>query len=190
MPFYHWWRRRESNPRPKVTWYSFLRVQPVYWRFPSRAADRQAARYGSHYAVTGRVAPLRSRSPLIDASLPTAVLRGKTGSLIRPPTQLYCCRLLFKIAGFIAGPHRYSLTIPHNPRRSLYAPVCECFILYVIYSAMSSWHGCQFCPRDTFRRQRSCIFAQKLVVLYYYTTPKEGSPCRKITRAAIGRSTG
>lgn len=29
----------------------------------------------------------------------------------------------FKIAGFIAGPHRYSLTVPHDPRRNLYAPV-------------------------------------------------------------------
>ena len=56
-------------------------------RFPSRIADRQAMRYGSHYAVTSGVAPCRSRSPLIDASLPTAVLRGKTGSLIKPPTQ-------------------------------------------------------------------------------------------------------
>ena len=73
-------------------------------RFPSRIADRQAMRYGSHYGVTESVATLRSRSPLIDASLPTAVLRGKTGSLIKPPTQRYCCRLLFKSAGFIAGP--------------------------------------------------------------------------------------
>ena len=73
-------------------------------RFPSRIADRQAMRYGSHYGVTSGVAPCRSRSPLIDASLPTAVLRGKTGGLIRLPTQRYCCRLLFKSAGFIAGP--------------------------------------------------------------------------------------
>ena len=103
-----------------------IRLSPsaaVLFRFPSRAAERQAARYGSHYAVTVGVAPRRSRSPLIDASLPTAVLRGKTGSLIRPPRQQYCCRLFFKIAGFIAGPHRYSLTVPHNPRRNLYAPV-------------------------------------------------------------------
>ncbi len=71
--------------------------------FPSRIADRQAMRYGSHYAVTESVATLRSRSPLIDASLPTAVLRGKTGSLIRPPTQLYCCRLLFKKYRFYSG---------------------------------------------------------------------------------------
>ena len=55
--------------------------------FPSRIAERQAMRYGSHYGVTEGVATLRSRSPLIDASHPTAVLRGKTGSLIRPPTQ-------------------------------------------------------------------------------------------------------
>ena len=100
-------------------------------RFPSRIADRQAIRYGSHYAVTVGVAPHRSRSPLIDASLPAAVLRGKTGSLIRPPTQLYCCRLLFKSTDFIAVPHRYSLTVPHNPRRNLYAPVwCESFPYY------------------------------------------------------------
>ena len=106
-------------------------------RFPSRIADRQAMRYGSHYAVTGRVAPLRSRSPLIDASLPTAVLRGKTGSLIRPPTQLYCCRLLFKIADFTAGRHRYSLTVPHNPRRNLYAPVwCESFPYYTDFTSL------------------------------------------------------
>ena len=76
----------------------------VLLRFPSRIAERQAMRYGSHYAVTVGVAPRRSRSPLIDASLPTAVLRGKTGSLIKPPTQRSCCRLLFKSAGFIAGP--------------------------------------------------------------------------------------
>ena len=56
--------------------------------FPSRIAGRQAMRYGSHYAVAEGVAPRRSRSLLIDASLPAAVLRGKTGSLIRPPAQL------------------------------------------------------------------------------------------------------
>ena len=66
-------------------------------RFPSRIADRQAIRYGSHYAVTVGVAPRRSRSPLIDASLPAAVLRGKTGSLIRPPRQQYCCRLFLRL---------------------------------------------------------------------------------------------
>ena len=55
------------------------------FRFPSCAAGRQATHYGSHYAVTGRVAPLRSRSPLIDAPLPVAVLRGRTGGLIKPP---------------------------------------------------------------------------------------------------------
>ena len=56
--------------------------------FPSRIAERQAMRYGSHYAVTVGVAPLRSRSPLIDAPLPVAVLRGRTGGLIKPPEQL------------------------------------------------------------------------------------------------------
>ena len=65
--------------------------------FPSRIAVRQAMRYGSHYAVTPGVAPRRSRSPLIDASLPAAVLRGKTGSLIRPPTQQCCCRLILRL---------------------------------------------------------------------------------------------
>ena len=64
--------------------------------FPSRIAERQAMRYGSHYAVTVGVAPHRSRSPLIDAPHPAAVLRGRTGGLIKPPRQLYCCRLLFK----------------------------------------------------------------------------------------------
>ena len=73
-------------------------------RFPSRIADRQAMRYGSHYAVTSGVAPCRSRSPLFDAPHPAAVLRGRTGGLIKPPRQRYCCRLLFKSAGFIAGP--------------------------------------------------------------------------------------
>ena len=68
--------------------------------FPSRIAERQAMRYGSHYGVTRGVAPPRSRSPLIDASLPTAVLRGKTGGLIKPPRQRYCCRLLFKNCRF------------------------------------------------------------------------------------------
>ena len=57
-------------------------------RFPSRSAERQAMRYGSHYAVTVGVATLRSRSPLIDAPLPVAVFRGRTGSLIKPPEQL------------------------------------------------------------------------------------------------------
>ena len=57
-------------------------------RFPSHIADGQAMRYGSHYAVTVGVAPLRSRSPLIDAPLPVAVLRGRTGGLIKPPEQL------------------------------------------------------------------------------------------------------
>jgi hypothetical protein len=65
-------------------------------RFPSRIAERQAMRYGSHYAVTVGVAPRRSRSPLIDAPHPAAVLRGRTGGLIKPPRQRYCCRLLFK----------------------------------------------------------------------------------------------
>ena len=58
-----------------------IRLSPsaaVRFRFPSRTAEWQAVRYGSHYAVTGRVAPLRSRSPLIDASVPAAVLRGNT----------------------------------------------------------------------------------------------------------------
>ena len=64
--------------------------------FPSRIAERQAMRYGSHYGVTQGVAPLRSRSPLIDAPHPAAVLRGRTGGLIKPPRQRYCCRLLFK----------------------------------------------------------------------------------------------
>ena len=50
-------------------------------RFPSRSAERQAMRYGSHYAVTVGVATLRSRSPLIDAPLPVAVLRGRTGCI-------------------------------------------------------------------------------------------------------------
>ena len=49
--------------------------------FPSRIAERQAMRYGSHYAVTEGVAPLCSRSPLIDAPLPVAVLRGRTGCI-------------------------------------------------------------------------------------------------------------
>ena len=92
-------------------------------RFPSRIAGGQAMRYGSHYAVTVGCHPHRSRSPRVDASLPVAVLRGKTGSLIRPPGQQYCCRLLFKIAAFIAGRRRYSLTVPHNPRRSLCDPI-------------------------------------------------------------------
>ena len=64
--------------------------------FPSRIAERQAMRYGSHYAVTESVATFRSRSPLIDAPHPAAVLRGRTGGLIKPPRQRYCCRLLFK----------------------------------------------------------------------------------------------
>ena len=92
-------------------------------RFPSRIADRQAMRYGSHYAVTGGVAPFRSRSPLFDAPFSVAVVRGRTGGLIRPPEQQYCCRLLFKVADFRAVRHRYSLTVPHDPRRNLYAPV-------------------------------------------------------------------
>ena len=57
-------------------------------RFPSRIAERQAMRYGSHYGVTSGVAPCRSRSPLIDAPHPAAVLRGRTGGLIKPPEQL------------------------------------------------------------------------------------------------------
>ena len=47
---------------------------------------------------------------------------GKDGSLIRLQQQQYCCRLFFKVTAFIAGPLRYSLTMPHNPRRNLYAP--------------------------------------------------------------------
>ena len=50
--------------------------------FPSRIAGRQAMRYGSHYAVTAGVAPRRSRSPLIDAPLPVAVARGRTGGYL------------------------------------------------------------------------------------------------------------
>ena len=59
----------------------------VLFGFPSRIAERQAMRYGSHYGVTEGVATRRSRSPLIDAPHPVAVLRGRTGGLIRPPTQ-------------------------------------------------------------------------------------------------------
>lgn len=29
-----WWRRGESNPRPKITCHSFLRVQPIFWDSP------------------------------------------------------------------------------------------------------------------------------------------------------------
>ena len=39
-----WWKRRESNPRPKTTWYGFLRVQSVYEDSPHKPpTDRQLA---------------------------------------------------------------------------------------------------------------------------------------------------
>ena len=47
--------------------------------FPSRIADRQAMRYGSHYAVTKDVATLRSRSPLIRRLAPDRGASGRNG---------------------------------------------------------------------------------------------------------------
>ena len=133
--------------------------------FPSRIADRQAMRYGSHYAVTTGVAPYRSRSPLIDASLPTAVLRGKTGSLIRPPEQQYCCRVLFKIAAFRAVRRRYSLTVPHDPRRNLYAPVW----MWVDYYYKDFPGGCQgeTPPISAFSSsatRKTCLFDENALI--------------------------
>ena len=32
-----WWRRRESNPRPKILWHRFLRVQIVLYISPCRS---------------------------------------------------------------------------------------------------------------------------------------------------------
>ena len=48
--------------------------------FPSSAAERQAADYGSRLVMTKAAARLRSRSPLIDAFIPSAVLRVKTAA--------------------------------------------------------------------------------------------------------------
>ena len=49
-------------------------------RFPSHNAGRQALCYGSHPVMTGAVARPRSRSPLVDAFIPAAVLRVKTAA--------------------------------------------------------------------------------------------------------------
>ena len=105
-------------------------------RFPSRIAGRQAMRYGSHYAVTVRVAPRRSRSPLIDAPHPAAVLRGRTGGLIKPPRQRYCCRLLFKFGHFDAIIRRATLIMPQDPCRSHCGPIGY-NIVYPIFEKMS-----------------------------------------------------
>lgn len=48
--------------------------------FPSSAAERQAADYGSRFVMTEAAARFRSRSPLIDAFIPSAVLRVKTAA--------------------------------------------------------------------------------------------------------------
>ncbi len=49
--------------------------------FPSPNADRQAFGYGSRMVMTKRATALCSRSPLIDAPTPTAVLRGGTAAI-------------------------------------------------------------------------------------------------------------
>ena len=49
-------------------------------RFPSLNAERQALSYGSRPCVTDEATADRSRSPLIDAFIPTAVLRVKTAA--------------------------------------------------------------------------------------------------------------
>ena len=52
----------------------------VLLRFPSLNAERQALSYGSRPGVTDEATADRSRSPLIDAFIPTAVLRVKTAA--------------------------------------------------------------------------------------------------------------
>ena len=49
-------------------------------RFPSLNAGAQALSYGSRWGVTAAATSCRSRSPLIDAFIPAAVLRVKTAA--------------------------------------------------------------------------------------------------------------
>ncbi len=48
--------------------------------FPSHNAEGQALCYGSRCVMTGEATFARSRSPLHDASIPTAVLRVETAA--------------------------------------------------------------------------------------------------------------
>ncbi len=49
-------------------------------RFPSPDAGGQASGYGSRFVMTGGATSARSRSPLHDAPIPTAVLRVGTAA--------------------------------------------------------------------------------------------------------------
>ena len=127
--FAFWWIRRESNPRPKTTWYECLRRQLIYCSSPARrrltgslqgiALLLDWYRQNSQFKFTSNVTlSPRARFSLEErvAHMATAPpIEAPEGDSIRQPYELYCCRLLFKFSHYkgLASPLRLSyLTVP------------------------------------------------------------------------------
>ena len=91
--------------------------------FPPAHAGLQAYAFSSfmmHDALKAlRVHVLHS----FDAPHGSWTFRARRPPLVRQQQQYYCCYLIYKIADFIAVPHRCSLISLHRPRRNLYAPM-------------------------------------------------------------------
>lgn len=121
--------------------------------FPSPDAERQASGYGSRLVHDGDSGTSPFTFTASSRLYPGRGIPGRDGSLIRPRAQQCCCRLFLKVADFKAGPHRYSLTKAHNPRRNLYAPIsrdlhykrvftgCQTFIPEKIRKILFAVHG-------------------------------------------------
>ena len=77
LDFSHWWRRRESNPCPKIHSRSFLRVQ-VICQFPETDPNKQKSKSVSFLCMTVRKETGGSCSPLCDARAEAVVLLGRT----------------------------------------------------------------------------------------------------------------
>ena len=71
-------RRVELLSENHLSWLSPGAADPL--GFPSPDAEGQASGYGSRLVMTGGAAHPCSRSPLIDAFIPAAVLRVKTAA--------------------------------------------------------------------------------------------------------------
>ena len=80
-----WWRRGESNPRPKTHPQELLRAQTVIAGvflspFPSPQANRHACASGElHHSWYGQSLPY-ARAPLNDARARLVVLPGRTAA--------------------------------------------------------------------------------------------------------------
>ena len=59
----YWWRRWESNPRPKVTQHKLLRVQSLHFEFRRTDAQRQASGLASYLQFTFRSVTIRTGYP-------------------------------------------------------------------------------------------------------------------------------